>query len=181
MKPIVRRPATSTTATAFSPASATYSLLPSGLTPSPSGIEPFGPKGTSPTPIVATRRSVRVSRTETVSLFAFAVYTSSRTGFAAIALGWSAWNGFASGESTISPTFCCAAVSITATERPAHWVTYALVPWRLNATPSGSRAAPRSMVAATTPAAGSITFTLWPGGSSYEPVVKGGAPRLSAT
>ena len=73
MNPRTWRVWRSTTATAFSPASATYSVPPSGLTASPSGIDPFGAPGTRATSMVATSRSRRESRTLTVSLEALAV------------------------------------------------------------------------------------------------------------
>src|SRR5262245_63341096 len=110
MNPTVRRLCRSTTAIASSPASATYSVSPSGATASPSGFDPFGPSGTRPTGIVAASRSRRVSITETVSLLEFAVYASSRRGFAAISLGWSAWSGSVAGESSMPPTEVCVLV-----------------------------------------------------------------------
>src|SRR3954452_19680262 len=73
MKPMTSRASTSTTAIAFSPANATYSAWPSGLTPRPIGLEPFGPLGTSVTSTVAATLSVVVSITETVSELALAV------------------------------------------------------------------------------------------------------------
>jgi hypothetical protein len=101
-------------------------------------MAPSAPAGTSDTSIVAASRSVRVSITETVSLFAFAVCTSSWCGFAVMALGWSASGGFVAGDSSMSATFVWLAVSVTVTEWPSHqFVTYAFVPVRSNVTPIG--------------------------------------------
>ena len=74
-----------------------------------------------------------------------------------------------------------AVVSITDTERPVQFVTYALVASWLKATPNGSPGEPRSIVAVIRPVFGLMTVTSWPGGSSYGPVVKGSPPRLFAT
>jgi len=48
-------------------------VRPSGFTATETGIEPFGAPRTSATSIVAMTLSVRVSMTETVSVFALAV------------------------------------------------------------------------------------------------------------
>ena len=87
MKPRERRVRVSITCTAFSPPSATYSVVPSGLTARPSGVAPTGWPLESPTGMVAASWSRRLSITDTVSLFALATYTWSRAGLAAIASG----------------------------------------------------------------------------------------------
>src|SRR5262249_44493433 len=73
MNPSTRRLSRSTTATATSPDSATERTFPCSLPTRPSGIDPFGPPGTSPTSIVAASLSVFESITDTVSLEALAV------------------------------------------------------------------------------------------------------------
>src|SRR5215217_6771460 len=175
MKPITRRRATLITASAFSPASATYSRLPSGLTVIPSGIAPSRAPDASETSIVATTASLRVSITDTV--FEFAVYTSSCRGLAAIADGWSACSGLVADDSGIWRIAVSVAVSTTETARPSHWVTYAFLPPRSNVTPNGCAAAPRSITDVTAFVAGSITVTVRPGGL----LAPARAPRLFAT
>ena len=66
----------------------------------------------------------------------------------------------------MSPIFRCVAVSMTDTERPTQFVTYAFVPSLLNATSIGSSGLPKSIFRVIFPVAGSITMTVWPGGSS---------------
>src|SRR5829696_173213 len=81
-----------------------------------------------------------------------------------MAEGWSACSGLVEGESEIWRTVASLAVSITDTDRPNHWVTYALRPRRSNVTPNGCAAAPRSITDVTAFVAGSITVTVRPGG-----------------
>src|SRR3954465_8731788 len=126
MNPRTVRVARSTTATAFSPASVTYSVPPSGATARPTGLAPFGPPGTSPTAIVSSTAPLRESTTETVSEFALATYASSRAGLATTALGWSARSG--SGESVTGAEAISVSVSITETLRPIQLVTIAVRP-----------------------------------------------------
>src|SRR5215213_4213114 len=114
--------------------------------------------------VAAPRSRPRVARTDTVSLLPFAVYTSSRRGFAAIAFGWSPVSGLVAADSDSCRTAAWRAVSITVTDRPSQLVTYALWPVRSKATPYGCWAVPRSITAVTPFVAGSITVTVRPGG-----------------
>jgi hypothetical protein len=121
--------AKSTTATSLSPASATYSVFPSGATASASGLVPTGAFGYGARSIVSFTVPAAVSTTEIESLSVFATYRSRVTGFTASALGCV--------PTVIEP--CEAPVSAFTTETvlPPQLETYAFEPSLDSATAYG--------------------------------------------